>query len=183
MKAKAKETIAHKKQTLDDLQGKLENSSAVYLVDYLGMTVDEVNDLRAKFRAENVFYKVVKNTIVKRALDSRKVIGAEPYLLGSTAVCVSLGDEIVPAKIILEFNKKQKKNLPRLKAAVIDGKVFNDKQVEAMSKLPVKKELYGMVAGTLNAPIVKLAGTLQALVVQIAYAVNAVKDKKEKEAA
>lgn len=178
-----KTSVAVKSKVIDELNGKLEKSSAVYVVDYLGMTVEEVNDLRAKFRAEKIFYKVVKNTLVKRALKSRNVEGIDAFLAGPTAVAVTLGDEITPAKIILDFSKKQKKNLPRLKAAVIDGKVFNDKQVEAMSKLPTKREYYGILAGTLNAPIVKLAGTLQALVVQIAYAVNAVKEKKEQEGA
>jgi large subunit ribosomal protein L10 len=176
-----KASVQDKQKLVEEVEGKLSKSSAVYLIDYLGLTVEEVTDLRQKFRSENIYFKVLKNTLVKRALEKRNAPNVDGYLIGPTAVVISLGDEIAPAKIIIDFAKKQKKNLPRLKAAVLDGRVFNDKQVEQISRLPNKKELIAMLAGALNAPIIKLAGTLQALVTQIAYAVNAVKEKKEKE--
>ena len=176
-----KATPAQKKKLVEEVESKLAKSSALYLVDFLGLTVEEVSELRVKFRAENVYFKVLKNTLVKRALSQQNMKPMDEYLTGSTAVVISLGDELTPAKIIIDFAKKQKNNLPRLKAAVLGGQVFNDKQVEQISKLPSKKELIAMIASALNAPVTKLAGTLQALVTQIAYAVNAVKEKKENE--
>jgi large subunit ribosomal protein L10 len=178
-----KATVEEKQKLVEEIESKLAKSSALYLVDYLGLTVEEVTDLRQRFRAENVYFKVLKNTLVKRALAKRSMKAMDEYLLGPTAVVISLGDEIAPAKIIIDFAKKQKKNLPKLKAGVLGGQVFNNKEIEQISKLPGRKGLLSMLASVLNAPVTKLAGTLQALVTQIAYAVNAVKEKKEKETA
>lgn len=182
-----KTTTAHKaspeakRKLVEEVEGKLAKSSALYLVDYIGLTVEEVTELRQKFRAENAYFKVLKNTLVKRALAKRGMEPMDKYLTGSTAVVVSLGDDLGPAKIIIEFSKKQKNNLPRLKAGVLGGRVFTDKEIDQISKLPNKKELIAMLASALNAPVIKFAGTLQSLVTQIAHAVNAVKEKKEKE--
>ncbi len=176
-----KATPEEKKQLVEEVEAKLAKSSALYLVDYLGLTVEEITELRQMFRAEKVYFKVLKNTLVKRALSKRSMAPMDEYLTGPTAVVISLGDDIAPAKIIIDFAKKQKNNLPKLKAGVLGGKVYNNKEVEQISKLPNKKELLGMLASALNAPITKLAGTLQALVTQVAYAVNAVKEKKERE--
>ena len=167
---------------LKGIAKKIEKASAVYLVDYLGLTVEEVNDLRARLRTEKITYKVMKNTLVARAFQARpNVKGLDKYLSGPTAVAISASDEIAPARIITEFSKKQKNNLPRFKAVVLGDILFDDKQIEKLSKLPGRRELLSMLASALNAPLVKFAGTLQALVTQVAYAVNAVKEKKEKE--
>jgi large subunit ribosomal protein L10 len=174
-----KPSVVDKDNLISELNGKLDKATAVYVMDFLGMTVADVNDLRSKFRNEGIYYKVVKNTLIKRALNAHKVTGLDAFLKGPTAVAITFADEVSPAKILIEFSKKQKNNLPVLKAVLLDGKVFNSKEVEAISKLPSKKELIGVLAGTLNAPIIKLAGTLQSLVTQILYAVNAVKEQKE----
>ncbi|MFH0921730.1 MAG: 50S ribosomal protein L10 [Fibrobacterota bacterium] len=177
-----KSVLEEKEKNVLAVAKKIERASAVYLVDYLGLTVEEVNELRARLRSEKIVYKVMKNTLVARAFKARPgVTGLEKYLPGPTAVAISAADEIAPARIISEFSKKQKNNLPRFKAVVLGDTVFDEKQIAQLSKLPGKRELLSMLASALNAPLVKFAGTLQALVTQVAYAVNAVKEKKENE--
>ncbi|MBL8029524.1 MAG: 50S ribosomal protein L10 [Fibrobacteres bacterium] len=174
-----KPRVVDKDKLISEVNGKLDKAAAVYLLDFLGMTVAEVNEIRSKFKNEGIYYKVIKNTLVKRALNAHNVKGLDSFLKGPTAVAIDFADGVAPAKIILEYSKKHKDNLPGLKAVLLDGRVFNVKEIEAISKLPSKKELIGILAGTLNAPIVKLAGTMQSLVTQILYAVNAVKESKE----
>ncbi len=174
-----KTTVVNKDKQIADLASKIEKAKAVYLVDFLGLTVEEINNLRAQLRNEKVYYKVVKNTLIKRAMSSLKVTSLDAFMKGPTAVVVGIEDDIAAAKVLIDFSKKQKSNLPVLKVAFIDGCVFSSEQVEAISKLPSKQVLIGMLAGTLNAPVVKLAGTLQSLITQVLFAVNAVKEKKQ----
>jgi large subunit ribosomal protein L10 len=176
-----KTNIAEKEGLVEDLSSRLKDATAVYLVDYLGLNVEEVTTLRRQLRTEQVYYRVIKNTLLKRALAQSGIQGLDEFLHGPTAVAVGARDEIKPASVILDFAKKRKKDLPKFKSGYVDGHVVTTQEIAEIAKLPGRKELLSMLASALTAPVAKLAQTLNQLAAGIACVLQAVKDKKEKE--
>ncbi|MBN1292407.1 MAG: 50S ribosomal protein L10 [Candidatus Latescibacteria bacterium] len=155
--------------------------SGVYLMDFKGLNVAEITELRSSLRAANVSMKVVKNTLAKRALESVGIEGLSGYFVGPTGVVWAKSDEdaVTPARILLDFLSKHDKGT--IKAGLIEGTVFADDGVVTISKLPTKHELYAKVASALNAPMVKLAQTLNALPVKFVRTVDALRERKSNE--
>ena len=151
----------------------------VYLMDFKGLNVAEVTELRSKLREANVSMRVVKNTLAKRALDQVGIDGLNGYFTGPTSVVWSKEDSIAPARILLEYLKKFKKG--SIKAGLVDGTVFGNDEIESISKLPTKQELYQQTASVLVAPIAKLARTLNSIPLKFVRTVVAVREKKEQE--
>ena len=147
----------------------------VYLMDFKGLDVAEITELRSNLRQANVSMKVVKNTLAKRALDEAGIKGLDSFLVGPTGVVWSQEDSITPARILLDFLKKHEKGT--VKAGIVDGSVFGESDIKTISKLPTKQELYANVASALNAPMVKLAQTLNAVPVKFVRTIVALKDK------
>ena len=151
----------------------------VYLMDFKGLNVAEITELRKKLRSANVSMRVVKNTLANRALQQMGIEMLNGYVIGPTGVVWSPEDSTVPARVLLEFIKKYKKGT--IKVGLIDGVLFKENEIEAISKLPTKNELYAIVASTLNAPIVKLARSLNAVPVKFVRTVDALREKKSEE--
>jgi large subunit ribosomal protein L10 len=133
----------------------------VYLMDFKGLNVAEITELRGKLRESNVSMRVVKNTLAKRALVGAGIKGFDSYFTGPTGIVWSRDDSIIPARLLTEFLKKHTK--ASLKAGLIDGMVVEASRMDAVSKLPTKRELQARVAAALNAPIIKLAQVLNAV--------------------
>jgi large subunit ribosomal protein L10 len=173
---------AEKEKAVESISRQLKESPAVYFVDYMGLTVEEANDLRRKLRNENVSYKVYKNTFICRAIEKEGVDNKlAGYMKGPTAMASSTADEVAPARIIADFSKKQKNKLPRFKVGLVNGHLLSDKEITKMAGMPGRKELLGMLVNGLAAPMAKFAGTLNAVLLNFAYAMNSLKEKKEKE--
>ena len=128
-------------------------------------------------RKANVSMQVVKNTLAKRALASVGITGLDEYFIGPTSVIWSQEDSITPASILLDFVKKYNKGT--VKAGLIDGTIFEEDAIAAISKLPTKHELYARTASALAAPITKLARVLNALPVKFVRTVDALREQKE----
>ena len=150
-----------------------------YLMDFKGLNVEEITTLRDKLREANVSMKVVKNTLAKRALAEAGVSEIEEFFVGPTGVVWSSEDSVVPVKVLLEFLKDHDKG--SVKAGMVDGMLVKDADLERLSKLPSKQELYAQVASTLNSPITKLARTLNAMPVKFVRTVDALRQKREEE--
>ena len=149
----------------------------VYLMDFKGLNVAEVTELRSMLRKANVSMRVVKNTLAKRALASVGIVGLDEYFVGPTSVIWSQEDSITPARILLDFIKKYNKGT--VKAGLIDGAIFKEDTIETISKLPTKQELYAKTASVLLAPIAKLARVLNALPVKFVRTVDALMEQRE----
>jgi large subunit ribosomal protein L10 len=119
--------------------------------------------------------RVVKNTLAKRALTAAGISGFDQFFTGPTGIIWSSEDSITPARVLIEFLKKHEK--ATLKAGLIDGSVIPASQMDAVSKLPTKRELHARVAGVLKAPIVKLAQTLNAVPTTFVRTVDALREK------
>jgi len=166
-----------KQQVVKDFVGVF-SKPGVYLMDFKGLNVAEITELRSMLRKADVSMRVVKNTLAKRALKSLSIDGLDDYLVGPTSVVWSqLDDDLVtPARLLLEFLKKYDKGA--VKAGFVDGSVVVGDEINTLSKLPTKQELYGQIASALNAPMVKLAQTLNALPVKFVRTVDALRKKK-----
>lgn len=155
---------------VDEIRSLFEQSKSSVLIDYRGLTVEEDTALRSQMRKEGVTYKVLKNTMIKRAADQLNLTEILPFLEGPTAIAFGMTDAITPAKLISECIKKTKKM--EFKIGYVEGKCMNAAQLEAVAQLPSKEVLLAKMLGSLNAPITNFV-----------YAINAIKEKKEQETA
>lgn len=171
-------TLAQKKETTKEIVEVLKSTEAVYFTEYNGMTVAQVNNLRREFKKDGITYRVFKNTLVKRAMD--EVGGYEEiysHLENQTAYAFVSGDPAKPAKILKNFLKDNKK--PHFKAAFIEGVVYKENDLEALSAMKSKEEVIGDIIGLLMAPITNVVGALQAQGSNIVGAVKTIADKEE----
>ena len=137
-----------KKQVVEDIKAKISEAKSVVLVDYKGLTVAEVTQLRNDFRKANVEYKVLKNTLVRRAFNELGVSSFDGDLNGTTAVAFG-SDETAASKVIID-NAKKFDNKLAPKSAYVNGEYVDKKGVEALAAIPSKDALYSMLAGTLS---------------------------------
>lgn len=153
------EVLKAKQDVVQEIVEKLNRAQAMVLVDYRGLNVEQVTDLRNQYRQEQIDYKVYKNTMMRFALKEAGIEGMDEYLTGPNAVAFSFEDPVSAAKVSQKFAKGNDKLV--IKAGVVDGKVIDQTGVEALAKLPPKEVLVAQVLGTLNAPITGLATALQ----------------------
>ncbi|MBD3396700.1 MAG: 50S ribosomal protein L10 [Chitinivibrionales bacterium] len=150
-----------------------------YLMDFKGLNVEEITQLRDKLREANVSMKVVKNTLAKRALAEVGLTGIDEFFVGPTGIVWSSEDSVTPVKVLLDFLKDHDKGT--VKAGMVDGILVKDADLERLSKMPSKQELYAQVASALNSPMVKFAQTLNAVPTKFVRTVDAVRAKREEE--
>ena len=158
--------IAKKETLVQAAAEKFESAASVVIVDYRGLTVEEVTNLRKQLRDAGVEMKVIKNSILSRAAKKVGLDGLDEVFTGPTAVAFSNDDVVAPAKIIDEFAKDAK--ALEIKGGVIEGKVSSVEQITALAKLPNRDGLLSMLLSVLQAPVRN-----------VAYAVKAVAEKNE----
>ncbi|MHC5269766.1 50S ribosomal protein L10 [Enterococcus sp. LJL98] len=160
--------MAKKVAMVEEVTEKFKAAASVVIVDYRGLTVDEVTTLRKQLRDANVEIRVIKNSILSRAAQAAGLEGLDEVFTGPTAVAFSNDDVVAPAKIIDEFAKEAK--ALEIKGGVIEGKVATLEEVVALAKLPSREGLLSMLLSVLQAPVRN-----------VAYAVNAVIESKDEE--
>jgi large subunit ribosomal protein L10 len=154
-------TRADKEAELQQLETAFKGSDSAILVDYKGLNVPQVTDLRRQLRAAKAKYKVVKNTIAKRALKGTSLEPLEKFFEGTTAVAYTQTDPVALAKTLTAFVKTAPKLT--IKAAVVQGRTVKPAEVNDLAALPSKPELYARLLGTLQAPMVQLVSVLNAV--------------------
>ena len=156
-------TKQQKAAEVDSLKETFAKAQALLAFDYRGLTVGESNDLRAKLREGDgeMHYRIAKNTLIKIAARDTAAEPLSQYCSGPTALGVTFDEPAVLAKVLVDYAKDNAKIA--LRGGVVDGEAIDAAGIEALSKLPTKFELRGMLAGTLQAPMRNLAGTLYAL--------------------
>ncbi|HHB9305070.1 TPA: 50S ribosomal protein L10, partial [Enterococcus faecalis] len=143
--------IAKKETLVQAAAEKFESAASVVIVDYRGLTVEEVTNLRKQLRDAGVEMKVIKNSILSRAAKKVGLDGLDEVFTGPTAVAFSNDDVVAPAKIIDEFAKDAK--ALEIKGGVIEGKVSSVEQITALAKLPNREGLLSMLLSVLQAPV------------------------------
>ena len=154
-------TRADKVVELEQLEKAFKGSDSAILVDYKGMNVPQVTELRRQLRTAKASYKVVKNTIAKRALKGTPFQVLEQFFEGSTAIAFTSTDPVALAKTLTTFGKTAP--TLQIKAAVVQGRAVKPAEVAELAALPSKPELYARLLGTLNAPMVQLVTVLSAV--------------------
>lgn len=170
-------TLRAKEAEVAEIQEKIEKSQSVMFLDYRGLNVAEVTELRNKMRAAGVEYKVIKNTMIRRAAEKAGIEGLDNVLEGPTAVAFGYADPVAPAKILVDFIEDTKKT--NLKGGVLAGKAMSEAEIKNLASLPSKEELIAKMLGSLNAPITGLVMALSGIPRNLVYALNAIKEKKE----
>ena len=158
--------IEQKQQHVEVISEQLKNSVSTVLVDYRGLKVSEVTELRKQLRDAGIEFKVYKNTMVRRAADSQGLSELNEFLVGPSAIAFSNEDVIMPAKIIHEFSKKHE--ALEIKAGVIEGSFVPAEDVRSIASLPSRDGLLSMLLSVLQAPVRNFA-----------YAVKAIGEKEE----
>lgn len=151
---------ADKELELGQLEASLKGSESAILVDFRGLKVPEVTELRRQVRAAKAEYKVVKNTLAKRAIKGTAFEGLEAHFEGTTAIAVSGGDPVALAKVLTTFAKTAP--ALQIKAAVVQGRSIKAGEVAELAALPGKEELYAKLLFVLQAPMVQIVSVLNA---------------------
>jgi len=153
-------TKADKAVELADLEAAFKGSESAIVVDYKGLNVPQVTDLRRQLRTAKASYKVVKNTLAKRALKGTSFAPLEKHFKGTTAVAYTKTDPVALAKTLTTFMK----GAPALsiKAAVVQGRAVQPAEVTDLATLPGKPELYAKLLFVLQAPMVQVVSVLNA---------------------
>ena len=154
----SEKVLKQKEEAVNSLAAELKDASLVLLVDYRGITVEDVTKLRKEVREANAEYKVIKNNIIKRALNTNGESGLDNLLEGPTALITSKEDYLAPAKAIYNFTKKN--DFYKIKGGIIEGKVMTAEEIITIAKLPSRQELLAKLAGALLGNITKLAVAL-----------------------
>lgn len=172
--------LEEKKQVVTELAENLKVARTGVVVNYKGITVEADTKLRKELREAGCSYKVVKNTLLRIALEQAGIEGLDDVLNGTTAVAVHSEDYVIPAKILAKFSETHDKF--EIKAGFIDGKSATPAEIKTLASLPSKEVLVAQTLRGLNGPITGfvtvLNGTLKGLVV----ALNAIAEKQKESA-
>ena len=155
--------LESKKAVVAALEEQLKGAASGVLVDYSGITVEQDTELRNELRKNGVTYSVVKNTMVRRALDESGLSELDGVLHGNTSLATGTEDPISPIKVLADFAKKMGDDKFHIKAAFMEGKVLSAQEIAQLSTLTSKKDLYAQLVGVLIAPIANLAAVVDAI--------------------
>ncbi len=171
MNKKEKEAIVSQIKEL------LTQSTAVYLVDYSGINVAQINEIRREFLKEDVTYKVFKNTLVQKALE--EIGGYDevvPMLQGMTGFAFTGENFVAPAKIIKKYNSSLKKF--KYKCAVIDGQYYGSDKLEVLASMPTKEEIMASIVRSVAAPAQGIVGAINGVIRDIVSLVDQISKKE-----
>ena len=177
----SEKAIAAKQEVVNEIKEKIENSKSVTLVGFDKMDVQEITDLRTKFREGNSEYKVYKNTMMRFAFEELGYGDITGELKGANALIFSNEDSVTGPKVAVDYRKAgdEEKEKLLIKAGLVDGSFQTGEEMIAIASLPSKDVLYSMLANVLQSPIQTLAGDLDNTIAKIALALDAVRAKKE----
>ena len=163
-------------EMVEELTEQVKSADALILTDYRGLDVKQITALRKKLREAGAEYRVVKNTLLKRAASDISGPELDRLLEGPTAVAFVHGDPVAIARAVSDYIREHK--MPALKGGYVEGSLLDAVRVEQLSKIPPKQVLYAQLLGSMQSPITGLVGTLQAMVSNLVYTLQAVADKK-----
>ncbi|MDQ6899104.1 MAG: 50S ribosomal protein L10 [Candidatus Dormibacteraeota bacterium] len=175
---------ARKTEQVQELTEKLQSAHAAVITHYRGLTVAQLHDLRSRLRAQNVEYRVVKNTLARRAARAAGQGSGEidQMLIGPVAIAFGYGELSAPAKLLAEYTRQTRLPLEVI-GGLMEGRLMAADQVRRTADLPSREALLAQLLGTLQSPIAQLVGTIQAPVQTLLGLLEAYRTKLESEAA
>ncbi len=165
-----------KASAIAEIATHIDESQAIFAVDYRGISVAQVAELRAKLREADASFKVVKNSLTERAADEVGAAELKPFLKGPTALTFVRGDAALAAKAVADYARLTQ--LLPFKGGLMDGSEVGPEEIRAISRLPSREVLYGQLVGMVASPLNGLVRTLSALVSGLAVALGQVQEQK-----
>mgnify|MGYP005768001115 FL=1 len=153
--------IEGKKQVVSEITEKFQSAKSAVVVEYRGLTVAEMTELRRQLRQENIEFKVYKNTMASRAANELGYGELDASLTGPNAIAFGHEDAVAPARVLVEFAKKH--NALVVKGGIVEGKVVSEETVKELSALPNREGMYSMLLSCLVAPIRSFACGVKAI--------------------
>ena len=147
-----------KQPIIDEIKAQLDGAKSVVVVDYRGISVADVTELRKQCREANIVYKVYKNTMVKRAVEGTEFEGITKDLEGTNAFAISKEDATAPARVLAGFSKKAK--VLELKSGVVEGTYYDKDGINVIATIPSREELLARLFGSMKSPLSNLARVL-----------------------
>jgi len=170
-------TKAERTSDIEELENAFRDARGIFIADNNKINVEKITKLRADLRKNGIRFIVVKNTLAKEAA---KRVGKEalnPHFKGPTAVAIAAKEGTAPAKVLRDF-QKDNKDLLSLRAAYVDGTIFNADEALKLADIPSREVLLSQLLGCLQAPMGKFAGVLNGILSKFVGTLEAVKDKK-----
>jgi large subunit ribosomal protein L10 len=167
-----------KVEQVEVLTDKLRRAKAAVLTDYRGLTVAQIQDLRGRMRGADVEYRVVKNTLARRAAVEAGHEGFQQSFSGPVAVAFSYGDLGSPVRLLLEYVRQTRLRVD-IVGGLVEGRVLGAEQVRQLADLPSRETLIAQLMGTIQSPIATLATALNSPLAQLAGALESYKNKLE----
>jgi large subunit ribosomal protein L10 len=164
-----------KAAVVDEIAGQIGESEAIFAVDYRGITVTQVAELRGHLRDVDARFRVVKNSLSERAADKAGAENLKPMLIGPTALALVKGDAAAAAKALNDAARRF--NLLEFKGGILNGEVLSADDVRSIARLPSREVLYAQLVGTVAAPLTGLARGLNALIGGLAIQLQAIADQ------
>jgi len=165
-----------KVEQVELLMGKLKNANAAVLTDYRGLTVTQLQDLRGRLRSQDVEYRIVKNTLARRAAVEAGHAQFQDLLRGPVAIAFGYGGLGVPARVLGDFARQTRLKLD-IVGGLIEGRVMGPEQVRQIADLPPRDVLLARLLATLESPVAQLVATVQAPLQQLVGLLEAYREK------
>lgn len=171
-----KPQLVAKENAVAELQELFNNNQAEFLADYRGLTVSEVTLLRKQLRESGATYKVVKNTLLKRASNAQGITELDALLEGPTAIAFT-NDPVGIAKIFSEFAKTHK--ALEMKAGMLEGQFLAANKIDDLAKIPPREVLLAKLLGSMQSPLTGFAGCCSAMLRNFVYALDQIRAQQE----
>lgn len=168
---------ADKEQLVAELSAQVKECDALFLTNYKGLTFPQITEVRAAVKESGSDFKVVKNTLLRIALNNNEISSMDSYLVEPTSVAIVKGDVAAAAKAMKKFSKEFDKF--EIKAGYLDGNVLTANDVNVLADLPSRDELLAKMLGSINAPVVNFVSLLANIPRSLVNVLTAVKDNKE----
>lgn len=170
--------LEEKKRITEELSERLREAGTIYLTDFTGLDVASITELRHRLRERGLHYRVVKNTLMRRALEGLDLPDISDHLTGPTALVLGDEDPVLPAKVVREFAREHD-DRPAVKIGIVDRRTVAPQEIGALAELPPRDQLLAGIAFGLTAAAAGIAGALAGLLRDIACMVEAVAKRQE----
>lgn len=169
-----------KAKVVESLRDRFLRAKGILLTTYQGMTVEQMQELRRHLRQSSLEFRVVKNTLARRAVAETDAAPLGDHFVGPVGVVWGYEDPVTPVKAVKAFSKKVEAFQWRV--GLLEGQLLDAQGLEAVSNLPTREELLGRLVMALRSPLHGLAGTLQGIPRKLVYALNALREARTSEA-
>ena len=170
-------TKAQKKEVLDTLKEKMGDMKSAVFVNFSGIPVKEIDQLRNSCKDENIEYAVTKKTLLKKVLTDSGLEGSSvDNFEGEIATIIGFEDEVAPARLVSKFAKDH--GNMKIVGGVLEGALIDESKVSALAKLPSREELLAKAVGSIASPLSGMLNVLQGNIRKFVYVISAIKDNK-----